>query len=37
VIGNRGAAGVDHQTVAEFLANRAANLDRLYEALRTDS
>jgi RNA-directed DNA polymerase len=28
---------VDHQTVAEFLANRAANLDRLYEALRTDS
>ena len=37
VIGNRGAAGVDHQTVAEFLANRAANLDRLHEALRTDS
>ena len=37
VIGNRGAAGVDHQTVAEFLANRPANLDRLHEALRTDS
>ena len=37
VIGNRGAAGVDHQTVAELLANRRENLDRLHEALRTDS
>jgi RNA-directed DNA polymerase len=37
VIGNRGAAGVDHQTVAEFMAHRREELDRLHEALRTDS
>jgi RNA-directed DNA polymerase len=37
VIGNRGAAGVDHQTVVGFQANRQKELDRLHEALRTDS
>ena len=37
VIGNQGAAGVDHQTVARFLARREQELDRLHEALRTDS
>ena len=37
VIGNGGAAGVDHQTVEQFLAQRQAELDRLREALRTDS
>jgi RNA-directed DNA polymerase len=36
VIGNRGAAGVDHQTVEGFLDNRQKELDRLHEALRTD-
>jgi RNA-directed DNA polymerase len=37
VIGNRGAAGVDHQTVERFLASRQPELDRLHEDLRTDS
>ena len=37
VIGNGGAAGVDHQTVEDFLADRQEELDRLHEALRTDS
>jgi len=36
VIGNRGAAGVDHQTVDQFLAHRQRELERLHEALRTD-
>jgi RNA-directed DNA polymerase len=37
VVGNRGAAGGGHQTVADFLAWRPKELDRLHEALRTDS
>jgi RNA-directed DNA polymerase len=37
VIGNQGAAGVDHQTVENFLAHRQEELDRLYEALRTNT
>jgi RNA-directed DNA polymerase len=37
VIGNEGAAGVDHQTVQGFLARRQEELERLHEALRTDS
>jgi RNA-directed DNA polymerase len=37
VVGNRGAAGVDHQTVAAFLAHRGEELDRLHETLRADS
>jgi RNA-directed DNA polymerase len=37
VIGNGGAAGVDHQTVERFLARRQQELDRLHEALRTES
>jgi RNA-directed DNA polymerase len=37
VIGNGGAAGVDHQTVERFSARRQQELDRLHEALRTDS
>jgi RNA-directed DNA polymerase len=37
VIGNQGAAGVDHQTVEHFNANRAKELDRLHQSLRTDS
>lgn len=37
VIGNRGAAGVDHQTVENFAANRIKELDRLHDCLRTDS
>ena len=37
VIGNRGAAGMDHQTVEGFLAHRREELDRLHEALRTSS
>lgn len=36
VAGNRGAAGVDHQTVDDFLARRQDELNRLHEALRTD-
>ena len=37
VIGNRGAAGVDHQSVEGFLANHRKELDRLHEALRTNA
>jgi RNA-directed DNA polymerase len=37
VIGNQGAAGVDHQTVADFLAKRPKELERLHESLRTDA
>src|SRR5208337_3848095 len=37
VIGNQGAAGVDHQTVEGFLAHSQIELDRLHEALRTNS
>lgn len=37
VIGNRGAAGVDHQTVEGFLARRPEELDRLHQALRTNT
>ena len=37
VIGNQGAAGVDHQTVENFLAHRPEELDRLHEALRTNA
>jgi RNA-directed DNA polymerase len=37
VIGNRGAAGVDHQTVEGFLARRQEELDRLHAALRTNT
>jgi RNA-directed DNA polymerase len=37
VIGNRGAAGVDHQTVDDFLAKRPKELERLHEMLRTDT
>jgi RNA-directed DNA polymerase len=37
VIGNQGAAGVDHQTVEGFLAQCQEELDRLHEALRTNT
>ena len=37
VIGNQGAAGVDHQTVEGFLAHRQDELDWLHEALRTNT
>jgi len=37
VIGNGGAAGVDHQTVEGFLARRREELARLHETLRRDS
>lgn len=37
VIGNRGAAGVDHQTVDDFQRNQQTELDRLHEALRTNT
>jgi RNA-directed DNA polymerase len=37
VIGNGGAAGVDHQTVDGFLDRRQEELDRLHDLLRTDS
>jgi RNA-directed DNA polymerase len=37
VIGNQGAAGVDHQTVEAFRAHRSEELDRLCEALRSDT
>ena len=37
VVGNRGAAGVDHQSVGDFLARRQEELTRLHEALRTDA
>jgi RNA-directed DNA polymerase len=35
VIGNEGAAGIDHQTVKDFAANRQEELDRLEASLRT--
>jgi RNA-directed DNA polymerase len=34
VIGNSGAAGVDHQTVEDFMANRHEELDRLEASFR---
>lgn len=34
VIGNHGAAGVDHQTVDHFAAHSCEELDRLHESLR---
>jgi RNA-directed DNA polymerase len=37
VLGNKGAAGVDHQTVEAFQENQLEELRRLEEALRTDS
>ena len=37
VIGNRGAAGVDHQSVDDFQGNRKRELERLHEALRTNT
>ena len=37
VIGNHGAAGVDHQTTDDFLRNRTKELDRLHEGLRTNT
>jgi RNA-directed DNA polymerase len=37
VIGNGGAAGVDHQTVEAFLARQPKELHRLYESLRADT
>lgn len=37
VLGNKGAAGVDHQTVANFGANANEEVRRLIEALRTDT
>jgi len=37
VIGNQGAAGVDHQTVEHFRTHRAEELQRLEEALRSDT
>jgi RNA-directed DNA polymerase len=37
VIGNQGAAGVDHQTVEHFAAHQIRELDRLHGELRTDS
>ena len=35
VIGNRGAAGVDHQSVEHFLRRRPKELERLHQQLRT--
>jgi RNA-directed DNA polymerase len=37
VIGNQGAAGVDHQTVEGFLAHSRKELDLLHETLRRDT
>jgi RNA-directed DNA polymerase len=37
VTGNQGAAGVDHQTVEDFQANCLKELDKLHEALRTNT
>ena len=37
VIGNQGAAGVDHQTVEGLQANRLKEVDKLHEALRTNT
>ena len=35
VLGNRGASGVDHQTVEDFADNHREEIDRLVEDLRT--
>jgi RNA-directed DNA polymerase len=37
VIGNEGAAGVDHQTVEDFLAHNREELARLHNSLRTNT
>src|SRR5579862_7510192 len=37
VLGNAGAAGVDHQTVEQFENRRLAELDRLAKELQTES
>jgi RNA-directed DNA polymerase len=37
VIGNKGAAGVDHQTVEDFLAHHQEELTRLHDSLRTET
>jgi RNA-directed DNA polymerase len=37
VIGNQGAAGVDHQTVENFRVHRQEELDRLHAALAADT
>jgi len=37
VIGNQGAAGVDHQTVGHFSTHAKQELDRLHESLRTNT
>lgn len=37
VIGNQGAAGVDHQTVEDFLARRQEELERLHVALKAET
>jgi len=37
VIGNKGAAGVDHQTVDDFQRRSREELDKLYETLRTNT
>jgi RNA-directed DNA polymerase len=37
VVGNRGAAGVDHQSVEGFLTHRQKELDGLHRALRADA
>jgi RNA-directed DNA polymerase len=37
VIGNKGAAGVDHQTVDDFQRHQKRELDRLHETLRTNT
>ena len=36
VLGKKGAAGVDHQSVEDFSADALAELDRLHEQLRGD-
>src|SRR5688572_30323905 len=36
VIGNQGAAGVDHQSTEHFREHREQELQRLHEVLRTD-
>jgi RNA-directed DNA polymerase len=37
VIGNQGAAGVDHQTVEGFLEHNQEELTRLHDSLRTET
>jgi RNA-directed DNA polymerase len=37
VLGNGGAAGVDHQTVEGFRAHRQEELDRLHKSLRSNT